>query len=103
TNGPASSYVVLRGSAPGKETTIATGVTTTSYTDTRASDGSTYYYAVEAPNSTGTSGFSNEVKASPVGTPGSPSSLTAAPGSPGVALTWKVGKYATTTYIIYRG
>ncbi|HEX5268597.1 MAG TPA: hypothetical protein VFW24_17665 [Acidimicrobiales bacterium] len=103
TNGPASSYVVLRGSAPGRETTIATGVTTTSYTDTRASDGSTYYYAVEAANSAGTSGFSTEVKASPVGTPGSPSSLTAAAGSPGVALSWKVGKYATTTYIIYRG
>ena len=54
---------MLRGTSSGKETTtVATGVTSTSYTDTTVSSG-TYYYVVEAVNSIGTSGRSNEASA----------------------------------------
>jgi subtilase family serine protease len=104
-HGPASSYIVLRSTTPGGETKLVSGVTSTSYTDASVTNGKTYYYQVEAVSSGGTSGVSNEASASPLGSPGAPSSLTAAAASPphGVTMTWKVGTNASTTYKIYRG
>ena len=63
----ATSYDIFRGTSAGGESTtpIATGVTTTSYTDTGVSNGVTYFYEVEAVDVAGTSAYSNEVSATP--------------------------------------
>jgi hypothetical protein len=64
----AASYNVYRGTTAGGEsaTPIATGVTSTSYTDTGLTNGTTYYYTVVALNGGGSSGPSNEVNATPL-------------------------------------
>ena len=63
----ASSYNLLRSAkAGGPYTIVATGVTGTSYTDTGLTNGKTYYYVLQAVNSIGTSGNSNEASATPV-------------------------------------
>jgi fibronectin type 3 domain-containing protein len=54
-------YNIKRGtSTTGPYTTIATGVTTTAYSDSSATPGTPYYYVVTATNSGGTSANSNE-------------------------------------------
>ena len=80
----ASTYQILRGTAAGQEssTPIVTGVTGTPYNDTNVTAGTTYYYEVEAVNSSGTSSPSNEASALAVGSSGSggTSTLTASYG-----------------------
>jgi len=64
----ATSYNVLRSTVNGGSYAgIASGVTTTSYSDTSAVNGTTYYYVVQAANSGGTSGNSSQVIATPSG------------------------------------
>jgi hypothetical protein len=62
----ASSYTVKRATASGGPySPLASGITTTSYTDKTVANGSTYYYAVTAANAAGTSGNSPEDTAAP--------------------------------------
>ena len=62
----AASYSIKRAtSAAGTFTTIATGLTTTSYTDATAANGTTYFYVVTAVNGA-TSVDSAQVSATPV-------------------------------------
>jgi fibronectin type 3 domain-containing protein len=85
----ATSYNVLRSTTSGAEVPIATGVTTPSYTDTGLANGTTYFFVVQAVNSAGTSGNSNEVSATPTcPTPGVPGGLAATPGNAQVSLSW---------------
>lgn len=65
----ATTYNIYRGTTSQGESTlpIATGVTTTSYTDTQLTNNITYYYKVAGVNSSGTSAYSNEANAEPVG------------------------------------
>ena len=62
----ATDYTVQRSAASGGPyTTIASGVTATSYLDTGLVNGTTYYYVVSATNSSGESPNSVEVSATP--------------------------------------
>lgn len=64
----ATSYTVLRSTVSlGAYSVIASVVTTASYTDTSATNGTTYYYVVRAVNVGGTSSNSNQVLATPSG------------------------------------
>jgi hypothetical protein len=79
----ATSYNVYRGTTPAGEsaTALASGITTTTYTDSTAVNNTTYYYMVAAVNGGGTSPMSNEASATPVLAKPTISSFTANPAS----------------------
>ena len=61
-----TSYKLYRSTAPGSEVLLPTPtITTPNYTDTSASNGTTYYYKVSALNANGESPLSNEANATP--------------------------------------
>jgi cellulose 1,4-beta-cellobiosidase len=88
----ATSYNVKRATTSGGPYgTIAPGVTSTSYTDTTAVNGTTYYYVVSAVNGAGESPNSSEVSATPQAPsgPAAPTNLAAtASGKKKIRLTW---------------
>ena len=101
-------YNVFRGPAAGAEggTPIATGVTGTSFSDTGVTNGTTYFYVVNAVNSLGTSGGSNEVSATPAAPtpPSVPTGLSAMGGVSQVSLSWSASTgTAPITYSVFRG
>ena len=101
----ATSYLVYRGTTSGGEsaTAIATGISTTAYTDTAVTKGTTYFYKVAAVNGAGTSGLSNEASATPEpALPAAPTGLTATAGSSSVFLTWAALARASP-FNVYRG
>jgi fibronectin type 3 domain-containing protein len=101
----AASYNVYRGTAAGAEkaTPVATGITTTSYTNTGLTNGKTYFFKVAAVNPGGTSAQSNEASAKPqVSAPLAPAGLIATPGSSRVKLKWTASAGAKS-YNVYRG
>jgi fibronectin type 3 domain-containing protein len=101
----ATSYDVYRGTSSGGETLLATGagVTTNSFTDTTAVNGTHYFYYVTAINSVGQSGSSNEVSATPQApTLAAPTGLTATAGNNQVSLSW-TGVSGAGGYDVYRG
>jgi fibronectin type 3 domain-containing protein len=101
-NQTSPTFNIYRGTSPGGEgaTPIATGVTTTSFTDTGLTDGTTYYYKVIAVNNGVTSALSGEASATPRIQP--PPGLTASPGNTRVSLSWSPAPGAVS-YNVYRG
>src|SRR5207237_5964347 len=67
--------------------------TPTSYTDTTALNGTTYFYVVRAVNGGGASGNSTEVTITLA--PSAPGPLVATPGNAQVALSWGASTGAT--------
>ena len=62
----ATSYNALRSTVNGSGyASVATGITTTNYTNTGLTNGTAYYFVVTATNSSGTSGNSNQASAVP--------------------------------------
>jgi hypothetical protein len=99
----ATSYNIYRGTASGAETQVATGITTTTYTDSSVTNGTPYFYEVTAVNSIGESSKSAEVTATPqLSLVAAPTGLTATPGNGKVTLSWTASTGAAT-YNIYRG
>jgi mannan endo-1,4-beta-mannosidase len=99
----ASTYEVARSnSASGSFATIASGLTTTSYTDASLSNGTTYYYTVSARNSAGATA-SAVVSATPKATTVVPTmpNVTATAGDGTVALSWSA-QSNVTSYAISR-
>jgi cellulose 1,4-beta-cellobiosidase len=94
----ATSYSVFRSTTAGVYgSAVASGVSGTSYNDTGLSNGTTYYFVVQATNSAGTSGNSNEASATPVcAKPAAPAGLAANAGDTQVALTWNAVSGATS-------
>jgi hypothetical protein len=111
----AASYNVYRGTTAGGEgaTPVATGVTGTTYTDTRLTIGTAYFYKVTAVNANpaplpSESAPSAEVSATPsdVAPPAAPTNLKASTtaantSTPKVVLTW-TGSAGATSYNVYR-
>ncbi|WP_425452356.1 glycoside hydrolase family 44 protein [Paenibacillus cellulosilyticus] len=88
----ATSYNVKRATTSGGTyTTVATGVTGTTHTNTGLTNGTTYYYVVSAVNSVGESANSSQASATPVASvtvPAAPTGLTATAGNAQVTLSW---------------
>jgi fibronectin type 3 domain-containing protein len=106
--GTPTGYNLYRGTASGQESTtpIATfDGSTFAYADTNVTDGTTYYYTLEATSTNGQSPVtSNEVSATPlIPLPGAPTGLTASIGGPSqINLTWIAPSGTVTSYNIYR-
>ncbi|MGO8672686.1 MAG: PKD domain-containing protein [Capsulimonadaceae bacterium] len=101
----ATCYDVYRGTSSGGEGSvpIAGGLTGTGFVDTQVTNGSSYYYTVDAADAGGTSAQSAEsVVVLPVPQPGAPTSLCAAAGVKYVVLGWS-GATGATSYNVYRG
>lgn len=99
----ATSYNIYRGTTSGGEgaAPIATGVTSTDYTDTGVAGGTTYYYVVTGINAAGEGPASNQASATPSSVPSAPTNLTAAAGDGQAVLSW-TGTAGAVTYNIYR-
>jgi Fibronectin type III domain len=98
THSAASSYNVYRATVSGGPyTQIATGVVSTSYTDTGLTDGTTYYYVVTGVNSAGESTDSNETSGTPVAIPSNFAAYVS-PLSPQniITFTWDAAPGAST-------
>jgi hypothetical protein len=95
----ADSYIVKRSTASGSGyTTIATGVTATSYLDTGLVNDTTYYYVIAATNSHSASADSDEVNATPM----APTNLRALYAFEGNAQdTGGSGNHGTATSVSY--
>ena len=94
-----STYTVLRGATSGSETSIATAITGTTYTNSGLTNNNTYYYVVVSNFSTCSSINSNEVSAKPTPACGAtaPATITGtATGSKQVTLTWGAVAGATS-------
>ncbi len=109
---PTTAYRVYRGTAPGEYVLLIT-TTETTFNDTTATGGITYYYVVTALNIVGESSFSAEASATPSGSsliltaPIIPQNLSATAGELFVYLSWSAptsdGGTEITYYRIYRG
>lgn len=75
-------YNVYRGTSSGSETLLANNITSASYTDASAANGTTYFYEVSASNAAGSSAKSSEASAS----------------TPNVLLQINAGGAAVTSY-----
>ena len=97
----ATSYKVYRATSQKGTYSLLGTVTATSYTNTGAKAGTTYYYKVKAVNSAGESAYSNIVSGKAKAAPAAPS-VTAGNSSTGKPrLTWKAVSGAVS-YRIYR-
>jgi subtilisin family serine protease len=101
----ATSYIVQRGTTSGSEVPIASGVTSTAFTDSSVTNGTSYYYVVSAQGSAGVSAHSNEATATPVAPPpvalAAPTNLAATAGKKKIGLSWGASTGASS-YLILR-
>ncbi|WP_227793620.1 glycoside hydrolase family 6 protein [Paenibacillus guangzhouensis] len=98
-NGAVSYNVKRSTTSGGSYTTVAAGVTGTSYTNTGLTNGTTYYYVVSAVNSSGESPNSTQASVTPqsnLTVPAPPTGLTATAGNVQAALSWTASNNATS-------
>ena len=94
----AASYKVYRGTATGTYSEIANNVATNAFLDTTVADGTTYFYAVKAYNSSD-SAYSNEVSIRSIDTFNFSAATTASATS--ANLTWDAATGAATYDVRY--
>jgi outer membrane protein assembly factor BamB len=101
----ATSYDLYRSTTAGGEgaTPVATGIVSTSYTNTGLTNGTTYYFTLAAVNASGASAQSNEASVTPVAPPPppTPTNLSATAGNAQATLSWSAASGATS-YNLYR-
>jgi fibronectin type 3 domain-containing protein len=99
----ATSYTVLRGTATGGpySTTVISGLTATNYSNTGLTNGTAYYYVVQAVSAGGTSVNSNQASATPNTALAAPTNLVATGQTGQVTLSWTAVSGAVG-YNIYR-
>src|SRR6266540_3823450 len=99
----ATNYNVLRSTTSGGPySQVASGVTSTSFSDTGLAAGTTYFYVVQACNGSGCSGNSNQASATTPSNspPPAPTNLTAAGQDSQVSLTWTASSGATSYNVL---
>ena len=94
----ATSYYVKRSLTSGGPYTTNGTSTATSFTDTTATNRTTYYYVVSSVNNIGEGTNSSEVAVTIV-PPSTPTGLTATATGPSVSLSWNVASNATSYYV----
>lgn len=100
----ATGYNVYRSNSSGTQGSKLNliAITGSSYTDSTAVNGTTYYYNVTALNAAGESGLSSQTSATPqVPVAGAPVGLSASAGNAQVGLTW-TSTTGATGYNVYR-
>jgi len=100
----ATSYTVYRATSSGGTKSTIGSISSTTYDDTSASVGTTYFYWVKASNSYGTSDYSSYNTGSRAGTaPSAPTNVSASDGTytDRVRVTWSASSGATS-YKVYR-
>jgi fibronectin type 3 domain-containing protein len=97
-------YSVYRSTSSGSGfSLLASGLSSSSYSDSSVTNGTTYYYEVTATNSNGMSGYSSELSKMPMDVPSGPTSLVATSSSGSVSLSWQAASgLGSITYNIYR-
>ncbi|MGA3266787.1 MAG: fibronectin type III domain-containing protein [Verrucomicrobiota bacterium] len=101
--GAATNYIVFRSTTSDiGYTAIATNTsnTATNYTDTGLTPWTTYYYVVRAVAVSGTSVYSAQASAAPLGLPTAPTGLWAIPGNAVVVLNWDNQPSATVFNVL---
>jgi len=103
----AASYNVYAGSSANSLALVAPGVSATTYTATGLTPSSTYYYAIAASNTAGTSALTTAISAATtaISAPSAPTGLTATGSSGSVTLSWTAplnnGGSTITGYTVY--
>ena len=98
TTGAASYSILSSTTSGGPYTTIASGITTTSYTNTGLANGTAYYYVVAAVNASGAS--PNSTAAGAMTLPGAPAGLSATASANQATLTWNATTGAASYTIL---
>ncbi|HZS55986.1 MAG TPA: polysaccharide lyase family protein, partial [Bryobacteraceae bacterium] len=93
----ATGYVIKRGTASGGSYSSIGTSAGPSFTDNGLTNGTTYYYVVDASNNNGVSVDSAEISTAPIGSvPVSPATLTAKAGNQKVSLNWAASSGAVS-------
>ncbi len=95
-----SFYIIQRGTSSKSYPTVLSRLASSPYVDKNLTNGQTYYYIVIAVNSVGSTNATDEVLASPLGSPGT-FTLTAIAGPSKVTLNWTSSVNAQQ-YTIFR-
>ena len=95
----ASSYKILRGTTSGSEVQIATGISTNTYTDSPVSNGTTYFYTVQASDGITYSANSNEVSVKTISAFTFTSATVASSSS--ITLAWTSATGADSYEVLY--